>query len=82
MFSADQPERFRGPQHSVRMNIRYPALHTCTADRNLRRLARRAFIGVGNTGSSMGNGSGDPTATPPRGNAKITGSLDSFTSDS
>jgi len=29
------------------------------SDRNLRRLARRAFIGVGNTGSSMGNGSGD-----------------------
>ena len=29
------------------------------SDRNLRRLARRAFIGVGNTGSSMSNGSGD-----------------------
>ena len=29
------------------------------SDRNLRRLARRAFIGVGNTGSSMANGSGD-----------------------
>jgi L-aminopeptidase/D-esterase-like protein len=29
------------------------------SDRNLGRLARRAFIGVGNTGSSMGNGSGD-----------------------
>jgi D-aminopeptidase len=29
------------------------------SDRNLRRLARRAFLGVGNTGSSMGNGSGD-----------------------
>jgi len=29
------------------------------SDRNLRRLARRAFIGVGNTVSSMGNGSGD-----------------------
>src|SRR6516165_282434 len=29
------------------------------SDRNLRRLARRAFIGIGNTGSSMSNGSGD-----------------------
>jgi len=29
------------------------------SDRNLRRLARLAFIGVGNTGSSMSNGSGD-----------------------
>jgi D-aminopeptidase len=29
------------------------------SDRNLRRLARRAFIVVGNSGSSMGNGSGD-----------------------
>jgi D-aminopeptidase len=29
------------------------------SDRNLRRLARRAFIGIGNTGSSMGNDSGD-----------------------
>jgi D-aminopeptidase len=29
------------------------------SDRNLRRLARRTFLGVGNTGSSMGNGSGD-----------------------
>ena len=29
------------------------------SDRNLRRLACRTFMGVGNTGSSMGNGSGD-----------------------
>ncbi|HEU4523484.1 MAG TPA: P1 family peptidase [Gemmatimonadales bacterium] len=29
------------------------------ADRNLRRLAARAMLGVGRTGSSMGNGSGD-----------------------
>src|SRR5207247_11400530 len=29
------------------------------ADRNLRRLAARAIIGVGRTGSSMSNGSGD-----------------------
>ena len=35
------------------------AIDAPLSDRNLRRLARRAFIGVGNTGSSMGNGSGD-----------------------
>lgn len=29
------------------------------SDRNLRRLARRAFLGIGRTGSSMANGSGD-----------------------
>ena len=29
------------------------------SDRNLARLARRAFIGIGRTGSSMANGSGD-----------------------
>jgi D-aminopeptidase len=30
-----------------------------TSDRNLRRLAARAMLGVGRTGSSMDNGSGD-----------------------
>jgi len=29
------------------------------SDRNLQRLARRAFLGIGRTGSSISNGSGD-----------------------
>ena len=51
--------RLRNDKVAVGSIIVIIATDAPLSDRNLRRLARRAFIGVGNTGSSMSNGSGD-----------------------
>jgi D-aminopeptidase len=46
----------QGPKGSIMMVV---ATDAPLSDRNLRRLARRAIVGLGRTGSSMSNGSGD-----------------------
>jgi D-aminopeptidase len=46
----------QGPKGSIMMVV---ATDAPLSDRNLRRLAARAMVGLARTGSSMGNGSGD-----------------------
>jgi D-aminopeptidase len=46
----------QGPKGSIMMVV---ATDAPLSDRNLRRLAARAIVGLARTGSSMGNGSGD-----------------------
>jgi D-aminopeptidase len=46
----------QGPKGSIMMVV---ATDAPVSDRNLRRLAARAIIGLGRTGSALGNGSGD-----------------------
>jgi D-aminopeptidase len=66
----------KGPLGSIMVVV---ATDAPLGDRNLKRLASRAMLGIGRTGSSVGNGSGDyviafstnPAVRRPRGAARI-----------